>query len=233
MEAKNLTSDSDIVDTIDAIRYDVDMKKHIYYRGLKFTRDEKTNYYLNSSNSIRLHRYVYECEKGKIPDGYQVHHIDLDKSNNSIENLKLLNQSDHMSYHGLTLTEEQKEKRRLNLEIHARPKASEWHGSKEGRAWHSIHGRQVATNMKSIEYTCLNCGKTFFKKPLGTNKFCSNACKSSYRRKSGIDNVEETCLVCDKKFTHNKYSKQCTCSHGCANTYKKWKREGKISEGIK
>ena len=44
------------------------MEKYQYYNGLKFTRDEKTGYYLNATNRIRMHRYVWECINGPIPE---------------------------------------------------------------------------------------------------------------------------------------------------------------------
>ena len=55
--------------------------KEIWFNGIKFTKDDKTGYYLNSSIRKRLHRYVWELHYGEIPEGYHIHHIDFDKSN--------------------------------------------------------------------------------------------------------------------------------------------------------
>lgn len=41
------------------------------------------------SNKVQLHRLIWEITHGKIPDGYCVDHIDGDKTNNHIENLRL------------------------------------------------------------------------------------------------------------------------------------------------
>ena len=41
------------------------------------------------------HVLVWEQHNGPIPEGYQIHHIDGDKSNNSIENLQLVSALDH------------------------------------------------------------------------------------------------------------------------------------------
>ena len=46
-----------------------------------------------------FHRLVYEDFYGEIPEGYQVHHIDRDKDNNSISNLQLLSNSEHQKIH--------------------------------------------------------------------------------------------------------------------------------------
>ena len=51
------------------------------------------------------------------------------------------------------------------------------------------------------------CGEEFESTQANT-KFCSNNCKSKYRRMEGTDNVEAECVVCGKKFVKNKYSKK-------------------------
>lgn len=45
------------------------------------------------------YREIYERANGKIPDGYVVHHIDGDSSNNDPENLVALTNSEHMKIH--------------------------------------------------------------------------------------------------------------------------------------
>ena len=61
------------------------------------------------------HRYIWEQHNGPIPDGYEVHHKDLDSHNNDIANLELMAVHDHRSYHskrqtGRKLSEETKDK---------------------------------------------------------------------------------------------------------------------------
>ena len=46
-----------------------------------------------------LHRLIYEQCFGSIPKGFQVHHIDGDKTNNSPDNLMMLSKSNHHSLH--------------------------------------------------------------------------------------------------------------------------------------
>lgn len=176
-------------------------EKYQFYNGLKFTRDEKTGYYLNSTRKIRIH------------------HIDFDKSNNSISNLQLLSKSKHKALHG-RLCGILNVKNGLLDKI--RPMTKKWHASKEGSAWHKTHYEAMKDKLYvSKNFTCINCGKKYSSICNGENKFCSNACKSSYRRKSGVDNIEEECVICGKKFTKNKYSKTKTCSRKCASKYKK------------
>lgn len=187
------------------------------YEGIRYRRDKKTGYYLNSARRMRLHRAVWQSIQGIIPDGYHVHHVDGDKSNNEPGNLALLPGGEHASKHGKQRDAMFHAELVRNLSVNARPKACEWHKSKEGRKWHAEHAKKMCENMNERRYTCEHCGETFFKKPLGANKFCSNACKSAHRRASGTDNEQRRCCVCGQLFETNKYSKTASCSRACAN----------------
>src|SRR5699024_4034091 len=70
-------------------------KKCVIYDNKKFTL--RNNGYLDCTTGKRelLHRYVYEHEIGRIPDGCDVHHIDQDKTNNHIDNLVAIPKSIH------------------------------------------------------------------------------------------------------------------------------------------
>lgn len=193
------------------------------FNGLKYRRDKKTGYYLNSTTHQRLHRAVWQYHNGEIPAGFHVHHIDSDKSNNEIVNLALLPGGVHISLHGKERNRYHHVEMVKNLMENAMPQSKAWHRSEAGHKWHSEHAKESAAHMAKREYECLYCGKKFYKKPIGENKFCSNACKSAYRRKSGIDNVVRKCVVCGKEFTTNKYSGTITCSRSCSNKYR-WHR---------
>ena len=191
-------------------------EKHIYFDNLKFTRDDKTGYYRCSKIGERLHRYVWKYYNGDIPKGYQIYHIDGDKSNNDISNLMLIERRKHAQYHSAIKAKNHYDEMIENLNEKARPKAAEWHKSETGRKWHREHALKIAKKMKEKEYVCLQCGKVFSKKPYGTNKFCCNNCKSKYRRASGIDNEKRVCVVCGAEFVVDKYSKTKCCSRSCA-----------------
>lgn len=195
-------------------------EKHQYFNGKMFTRDEGTGYYLCSSKSPdgsrkRMHVYVWEYYNGSVPDGYHVHHKDEDKSNNNISNLELKIETEHLSFHSKKNAERNRDKVIQNLRENAAPKAKEWHGSDEGRKWHKIHYEKTKGNFKKMKkFMCIVCGKEFESTQVNS-KFCSNNCKSKYRRMEGIDNIEAECIVCCKKFVKNKYSKTQTCSKEC------------------
>lgn len=48
-----------------------------------------------------LHRDVWRHFRGAIPDGYDIHHIDHDKSNNTIDNLQCLPKAEHAHRYNL------------------------------------------------------------------------------------------------------------------------------------
>ena len=190
------------------------MQKYQEFDGIKFIRTDK-GYYRHNGLRVYMHRYVWEYYNGKIPKGYEVHHIDFD-----ISNLQLLSKTEHRKIHADALTEQQREWRRQNLERTARPKAIEWHKSDEGGKWHSEHIKNLhEEGAFKRELICTNCGKLYIGEihANGGNSFCSNACKSAYRRLHGLDNVECTCPACGNTFMTNKYRPSKTCSRSCAN----------------
>ena len=48
------------------------------------------------SETTLVHRFVYECFNGKIPNGLHIDHIDGDKTNNRINNLEAVSRSENM-----------------------------------------------------------------------------------------------------------------------------------------
>ena len=186
----------------------IEKTKYAYFNGYKFTKDEKTGYYLSSTingKRYRLHRYVWEYYNGEIPKGYHVHHKDHNKNNNELNNLELLTESEHKKRHAEEMPEELKQKYRDNLKYKVRPKASEWHKSKEGREWHKKQYDISLGMLKPKKFICEYCGKEYETLDKGINKFCSSKCKSANRRKSGIDDIERICIKCNKIFRTNKY----------------------------
>lgn len=182
-----------------------------FFDNYKFKKDKNKGYYLSSKlingKRKRLHVYVWEYFNGFVEQGYQIHHKDHNKDNNEIENLIALRKEDHQKLHKEEMTEETKEKLRDNMHEKALPKAIEWHKSEAGRAWHKENYEKHKDSIhKTAEYVCEVCGKKFTTSKNSRTCFCSNNCKSAYRRKSGVDNIETECKYCKGKFFTNKYS---------------------------
>lgn len=184
------------------------------FNGYSFRRDKKTGYYLSSrkigDKRKRLHVYVWECAYGEIPKGNVIHHKDKNKANNELENLELMEDKEHERLHGKDRADEMREK----LIKYAQPKAIEWHKSEAGREWHAEHAKQIMKDRQAREYKCTYCGKLFQSRKIQVNSphsFCSNNCKSAYRRKMGFDNVKKICKVCGGEYFANKYQNTSRC----------------------
>ena len=209
--------------------------KHAIFNGMKYTRDESTGYYLCTKTidgiRKRLHVAVWEYHnKQEVPDGYHIHHINKNKDNNDISNLVCLKKEEHRAHHVSTLTKEDRQRMRENLINNVMPKAKAWHSTPEGLAWHRQNAIDTWENKETRIYICTCCGKTFETTNdygVGANKFCSNNCKSAYRRKMGYDNIKKTCAYCGEEFEINKYSKQQCCSRICSSTLRKNKSNQK------
>lgn len=70
--------------------------------SLKLAKDSEGYLQVNLFNELkigktyRVHRLVYETIKGSIPEGYVIDHIDGNPSNNNINNLQCISQSDNL-----------------------------------------------------------------------------------------------------------------------------------------
>ena len=181
------------------------------FDGLSFRLDKRTGYYLNAKTHKRLHVYVWEFYNGEVPAGCHVHHKDMDKRNNEIENLQLLTADEHRAYHARNLSGERIAALRKNMDEVARPKAVEWHKSEAGAIWHKQHYQQMKNKLHVTKtFVCQNCGKEF-ESTKHEAKFCCNNCKSAARRKSGVDNIEKVCQKCGGVYIANKYQKTKYC----------------------
>ena len=108
-----------------------------------------------------------------------VHHIDEDKSNNEIENLQLLNRSDHLKKHWED--ESLRDKRRNQIEM-IRPKAIAWLRSTEGRKKQSDDAKRGWANRKKFIVYCTQCySKIETAQPW--TRFCSEKCGHLFRKK--------------------------------------------------
>lgn len=203
--------------------------RYIECDGMRFYCDQR-GYWLGQVNGKckRLHVYVWEKHNGPIPKGYHIHHIDHNTNNNEIDNLQLMTMSEHLSLHGQD--ESHKAKARRNLAKYAQPKAAEWHKSKECREWAKENYKVSLAKVheEKVNKVCEVCGNKYITD--GSSKtisrFCSNACKSKWRRDNNLDDIQKTCPVCGKNFYTHKYKGSKTCSRKCGTKLMVYRRNG-------
>lgn len=199
------------------VKYNNDLA---FVDGYKFRKDKKSGYYLSSKkigvSRVRLHRYMWEKHHGKIPKGFEVHHIDENKDNNEINNLELLTKDKHLAWHSENVPVAVRLKQLDNLEI-AREKSVDWHKSEKGKLWHSEMAKSSWKKRTPIKYKCEYCGEDFESLKNNNTKFCSPTCRNTFRVKSGVDDEIRSCIVCGDKFSINKYRKTKTCTRSCAS----------------
>lgn len=205
------------------------MEEHQEHFGIKFYKDKKTGYWMSTTAPrIRAHKLVWQSIHGKIPKGMHIHHKDGNKSNNDILNLSILSASDHIKLHHKENPERKKMYKENADKVRHLTKA--WHSSPEGIAWHKFHALQEKFGRwKAKEYNCKQCFKNYLSTSRSNPCFCSNPCKSKWRRESGLDNIERACLCCKKIFLVNKYSKTKNCSRKCGHNKRFQKTRTSIS----
>ena len=180
---------------------------------VQFRKKTDNGYWVNTDTKnhgghiLYLHREKYKQEFGLTEEqikGHEVHHIDKNKDNNDIKNLQLLSRDEHLKIHII------------------RSEDSHRHVCKVcGRTyWSSVSTSMDICDRCNPEYAtggsnniiikkiCEYCGTEYETKGVNRNrsKFCSNKCKSAWRRASGIDNEERVCIRCGNIYTVNKYS---------------------------
>ena len=179
------------------------------FNGKKYYRCGR---YFQTAGS-RLHRDVWEYHNGPIPSGkgWHIHHVDHDRSNNSIDNLKLIDAPAHSAHHHAG--------HGRGMPREAIEAAREWHGSDAGGDWHRAHYKQTSAALyaKTKDYKCAHCGVGFKSNRIDTSRFCGRNCLSAARRASGVDDEVRHCATCGVGFTVNKYKPNKYCSRSCAN----------------
>ena len=141
----------------------------VIFNGKRYNRyPESTNpahrkYFARAKH--RLHRDVWEYHNGPIPEDMHVHHIDGNTANNAIENLECITRDTHWDQHREEHSKRGRSEEQLKHLEAIRSKASEWHRSEEGRAWHREHAQNslaktwgAPRNYPSLKRNCIWCG---------------------------------------------------------------------------
>ena len=94
-----------------------------------------------------LHRAVWEYYNGEIPKGYDIHHIDGNPLNNSIENLSCVSKSEHQKIH-------------YKDKLGSLSKEQQTRGSYTKENWPERRKKALATAQER-RGICAECGKPF------------------------------------------------------------------------
>ncbi len=131
---------------------------------------------------LSLHRMVWTCYNGEIPDGYDIHHKDFDKNNNDISNLEALPKAVHMRLHARQNGLKTRKNRGKFICVNC---GREYEAADNG---HNLYCSKkcLEAYKKFVLYaetrTCAHCGKEFSAYKYGHQKFCCYECSIEFRR---------------------------------------------------
>ena len=152
------------------------------------------------------HRIIWEKVHGKIPKGYVIHHINEIQSDNRIENLKLMTNSNHAIFHNKNKSKKTKEKmsdsmKKLAKEDKLKTIFKKGHAPwNKGKKGYSLKDKHRVNVIKAIRkryeetrlphkngfYTCNKCKKL-------KSKF------KFYKRKLSWNGLAPICINCIKE----------------------------------
>lgn len=151
-----------------------------FFNGKNYWKDKSSGYYRNAQvKPHSLHRQVWIYHNGEIPKGLVIDHINRDKDDNQIDNLRLVTPS----VNNINVSEEVRQKRKKHMQTIIE-KAKDWHKSKEGREWHRKHGVEAYQKRKPIKKICAHCGKVYYTTQYSERvRFCGKNCTMKARRR--------------------------------------------------
>lgn len=103
-----------------------------------------------------LHQYIWMVANGcDIPEGYDVHHIDHNPSNNSIYNLELKKRKEHLSEHkiGTHHTEDTKNKMSKSHKGENNPFYGKYHSEESKKKMSNAHVNNTKLSKQVAQYT--------------------------------------------------------------------------------
>lgn len=180
---------------------------HQKFDGEKFTITKSGHYLRHRS----IHQAIWQYYCGEIPQvDCQIHHIDWNSSNNTIENLQLLTTTEHRRIHANRPTFEVSEDKveqftcqRCGATFRAAKRQGHRFCCRECQRLAQLDAKKIHTK------TCLYCGKEF----AGTekSKFCSRKCKVEFAKSQVPTKI---CPQCGKEF--RAYSQSGKRKHYCS-----------------
>jgi hypothetical protein len=124
--------------------------------------------------AVYQHRLVWEQARGPIPKGYEIHHIDENRSNNDLSNLECLSHREHRNRHAPKhrgRSTPSKKRYAATCSICGLPMVLKALRKKPPKC-QRCHRRLADQNRKNLR-VCAFCGATFQSR---RGNFCSQRC---------------------------------------------------------
>lgn len=145
------------------------IEKYVWFDGIRYTWEKSCRY--AASNGKLLHREVWKHFNGEIPEGYVIHHIDGDPSNNDISNLQIMTISEHTKFH-----RQSSETKKYTCDYCGK----EFYGKNATRGTHRFCSKECnskwAYKNRNETRICAECGKEFTTNKYRKTKYCSKEC---------------------------------------------------------
>ena len=200
----------DLINKIDGDGLKVEKidEAHQKFNGIVYTRNIQRNTHYFKVTS--LHRAVWTYYYGALPDGYVIHHIDGDKSNNDISNLTIMPSADHMRLHARNEFFKGMSRKLFKCVVC-------------GKEYEAINtGNNRYCSEKCLDHYkrtegcvetrhCERCGKEFTVYKYKSTRFCSPQCAGASRKLL----VVKICPTCGKEFTERPSDPHKYCSNEC------------------
>lgn len=193
---------------------------HQRFNGVKYCIDKYGRYHRNAG----LHVDVWRYYNGDIPTDnvYDVHHRNLNPTDNDISNLQLLTKSEHQRLHCSNQPFSEHICHCCGKKFLTQSPSARFCSKKCGEKW------RLASGSKSSLTKCPVCGKVFTRKR-PEQIYCSYTCAAKVRSQNTKQpSISRECPSCHKIFTVPKNNpNQVCCSLSCAA---KLRCQNKVSE---
>ena len=182
---------------------------HQRFNGVVYRKQASSRYAITK----QIHRDVWQYYHGEIPITYEIHHLDSNPQNNSVNNLRCLSAEEHHRLHLPKGTQIPRTKtiytcKECGKEYSTFQRHDALFCSQQCRdKHHYTHNREIRL--------CKFCGKPFSVWRHNKNQFCSRQCGYQFKIQSNIET--RTCLWCGQSFEVRKTLKKKYCSKSCAN----------------
>lgn len=154
-----------------------------WFNGRRYRLHKNQRYYKTSikKKNVYLHRAVWEYHNGAIPEGLMIDHIDRDRSNNNISNLRLVTPKGNRA----NISDEHKEMYRQRMINYNSQQSGKWWQDKERSAKRAENLSKSWANRPMIAKVCLLCSKGFEAKH-NSAVYCSKECRQENYFRRGV-----------------------------------------------